>query len=211
MLSGRHGEKPADCHPVWMERCSALQYFEDCFAHYRHYITKPTAASQSPTEEALLLAACEVGGTVAVYELTAGEKDQGGNQSGGSSSGTGGRGFAAALGLVGVFCGVVNCPLASLLLSIELFGSESLPLFALVCAISYLLSAESAPIKRIIQEARERGMLIDATYGRRTRAVIIMDTDHVILSAILPRMRRSLRPRSMTMRFCIPECASRHF
>ena len=49
-------------------------------------------------------------------------------------------GFAAALGLVGVFCGVVNCPLASLLLSIELFGSESLPLFALVCAISYLLS-----------------------------------------------------------------------
>lgn len=48
-------------------------------------------ASQSPTEEALLLAACEVGGTVAVYELTAGEKDQGGNQSGGSSSGTGGR------------------------------------------------------------------------------------------------------------------------
>ena len=44
------------------------------------------------------------------------------------------------MGLVGVFCGVVNCPLASVLLSIELFGSASLPLFALVCAISYLLS-----------------------------------------------------------------------
>ena len=49
-----------------------------------------------------------------------------------------------------------------------------------------VVSPESAPIKRMIQEARERGMLIDATYGRRTRAVLIMDTDHVILSAILP-------------------------
>ena len=49
-----------------------------------------------------------------------------------------------------------------------------------------VLSPDSAPIKRIVQEARDRGMLIDATYGRRTRAVIIMDTDHVILSAILP-------------------------
>ena len=49
-----------------------------------------------------------------------------------------------------------------------------------------IVSPESAPIKRVIQEARERGMLIDATYGRRTRAVILMDTDHVILSAILP-------------------------
>ena len=49
-----------------------------------------------------------------------------------------------------------------------------------------IVSPESAPIKRIIQEARDRGMLIDATYGRRTRAVLIMDTDHVILSAILP-------------------------
>ena len=49
-----------------------------------------------------------------------------------------------------------------------------------------IVSPESAPIKRIIQEARDRGMLIDATYGRRTRAVIIMDTDHVILSAVLP-------------------------
>lgn len=49
-----------------------------------------------------------------------------------------------------------------------------------------VVSPESAPIKRIIQEARERGMLIDATYGRRTRAVIITDSDHVVLSAIQP-------------------------
>ena len=49
-----------------------------------------------------------------------------------------------------------------------------------------IISPESAPIKRIIQEAKERSMLVDATYGRRTRAVIIMDTDHVILSALTP-------------------------
>jgi regulator of extracellular matrix RemA (YlzA/DUF370 family) len=49
-----------------------------------------------------------------------------------------------------------------------------------------IVSPESAPIKRIIQEARERGMLVDATYGRRTRAVIISDSDHVILSAVQP-------------------------
>ncbi len=49
-----------------------------------------------------------------------------------------------------------------------------------------IVSPDSAPIKRIIQEARDRGMLIDASYGRRTRSVLIMDTDHVILSAILP-------------------------
>ncbi len=49
-----------------------------------------------------------------------------------------------------------------------------------------IVSPESAPIKRIIQEARDRGMLIDATYGRRTRAVIIMDSDHVVLSAVQP-------------------------
>lgn len=48
------------------------------------------------------------------------------------------------------------------------------------------VSPESAPIKRIIQDARERGTLIDATYGRRTRAVIITDSDHVILSAVQP-------------------------
>lgn len=49
-----------------------------------------------------------------------------------------------------------------------------------------IVSPDSAPIKRMIQEARDRSMLIDATYGRRTRAVIITDTDHVILSAIQP-------------------------
>lgn len=49
-----------------------------------------------------------------------------------------------------------------------------------------IVSPESAPIKRIIQEARDRNMLIDATYGRRTRAVIIADSDHVILSAVQP-------------------------
>ena len=49
-----------------------------------------------------------------------------------------------------------------------------------------IVSPESAPIKRVIQEARDRSMLIDATYGRRTRAVIIMDSDHVILSALPP-------------------------
>ena len=49
-----------------------------------------------------------------------------------------------------------------------------------------IVSSESAPIKRMIQEARDRGMLIDATYGRRTRAVLIMDSDHIVLSAIQP-------------------------
>jgi hypothetical protein len=49
-----------------------------------------------------------------------------------------------------------------------------------------IVSPESAPIKRIIQEARERGVLVDATYGRRTRAVIIADSGHVILSAVQP-------------------------
>ena len=49
-----------------------------------------------------------------------------------------------------------------------------------------IVSPESAPIKRIIQDVRDRGQLIDATYGRRTRAVIIMDSGHVILSALKP-------------------------
>jgi hypothetical protein len=49
-----------------------------------------------------------------------------------------------------------------------------------------IVSPESAPIKRIIQEARDKGMLIDATYGRRTRAVVITDSDHIILSAVQP-------------------------
>ena len=47
-----------------------------------------------------------------------------------------------------------------------------------------VVAPDSAPIKRVIQEARDRGMLIDASYGRKTKAVILMDTDHVILSAI---------------------------
>ena len=49
-----------------------------------------------------------------------------------------------------------------------------------------IVSPDSAPIKRMIQEGRDRGVLIDATYGRRTRAVIITDSDHVILSAVQP-------------------------
>ncbi len=49
-----------------------------------------------------------------------------------------------------------------------------------------IVSPDSAPIKRIIQDARDQGMLIDATYGRRTRAVLIMDSYHVILSAVQP-------------------------
>ncbi len=49
-----------------------------------------------------------------------------------------------------------------------------------------IVGPDSAPVKRIIQEARDRGMLIDATCGRRTRAVIITDSDHVVLSAIQP-------------------------
>ena len=49
-----------------------------------------------------------------------------------------------------------------------------------------VVSQESAPIKRMVQEARERGVLIDATFGRRTRAVLVMDSDHIVLSAIQP-------------------------
>ncbi|HIY10259.1 MAG TPA: DUF370 domain-containing protein [Candidatus Anaerofilum excrementigallinarum] len=49
-----------------------------------------------------------------------------------------------------------------------------------------IVSPESAPIKRIVQDARDSGRLIDATYGRRTRAVLITDSDHVILSAVQP-------------------------
>ena len=47
-----------------------------------------------------------------------------------------------------------------------------------------IMDPDSAPIKRVMQEAKDRGMLIDASYGRKTRAVILMDTDHVILSAL---------------------------
>ncbi len=49
-----------------------------------------------------------------------------------------------------------------------------------------IVSPESAPIKRIVQEAKDSGMAVDATYGRRTRAVLIMDSGHIILSAVQP-------------------------
>jgi len=49
-----------------------------------------------------------------------------------------------------------------------------------------IVSPDSAPIKRLVQESRERGMLIDATYGRKTASIFIMDSDHVILSALAP-------------------------
>ena len=55
-----------------------------------------------------------------------------------------------------------------------------------VARLIAVVSPDSAPVKRIIQEARDRDKLIDATLGRRTRAVLIMDSDHVILSAIQP-------------------------
>ena len=49
-----------------------------------------------------------------------------------------------------------------------------------------VVSPDSAPIKRLIHEAEERGMLVNATYGRRTRSVVVMNSNHIILSAILP-------------------------
>ena len=49
-----------------------------------------------------------------------------------------------------------------------------------------IMEPDSAPIKRVVQEAKERGMLIDASYGRKTKSVLLMDTDHVILSALTP-------------------------
>ncbi len=49
-----------------------------------------------------------------------------------------------------------------------------------------VVSPDSAPIKRMAQEARERGVLIDATYGRRTKAILVMDNDYVVLSALSP-------------------------
>lgn len=51
-----------------------------------------------------------------------------------------------------------------------------------------IVEPDSAPIKRVIQEARDRGMLVDASYGRKTKSVILMDTDHVILSALTPEV-----------------------
>ena len=54
-----------------------------------------------------------------------------------------------------------------------------------------VVDPDSAPIKRVVQEARDRAMLIDASYGHKTKAVILMDTDHVILSALTPEMIHS--------------------
>lgn len=49
-----------------------------------------------------------------------------------------------------------------------------------------IMDPDSAPIKRVVQEAKERAMLVDASYGRKTKSVLLMDTDHVILSAMTP-------------------------
>lgn len=51
-----------------------------------------------------------------------------------------------------------------------------------------VIAPDSAPIKRLVQEARDRGMLIDASFGRKTKSVILMDTDHIILSALTPEI-----------------------
>ncbi len=51
-----------------------------------------------------------------------------------------------------------------------------------------VVSPDSAPIKRLVQEARDRGMVIDASFGRKTKAVLVMDTDHVVLSALGPEV-----------------------
>lgn len=54
-----------------------------------------------------------------------------------------------------------------------------------------VISPDSAPVKRLVQEARDRGMLIDASFGRKTKSVLVMDTDHVILSALEPKSVRA--------------------
>ena len=73
-----------------------------------------------------------------------------------------------------------------------------------VCAerILAVIAPESAPIKRLIREARERGMLIDASFGRKTKSVLLMDTDHVILASVSPeilsaRMEEKPEPEEM--------------
>ena len=73
-----------------------------------------------------------------------------------------------------------------------------------VCAerILAVIAPESAPIKRLIQEARERGMLIDASFGRKTKSILLMDTDHVILASVSPeilsaRMEEKPEPEEM--------------
>ena len=67
-----------------------------------------------------------------------------------------------------------------------------------------LVSPESAPIKRIVQDSKEKGALIDATCGRKTRTVIIMDSDHVVLSALQPETASTTkrRRRTATRRSC---------
>ena len=63
--------------------------------------------------------------------------------------------------------------------------------FGSMIAVNRLLAIvtpDSAPLKRLIQEARDRGMLIDASYGHKTKTVLLMDTDHVILSAVAPEV-----------------------
>ena len=73
-----------------------------------------------------------------------------------------------------------------------------------VCAerVLAVIAPESAPIKRLIQEARERGMLIDASFGRKTKSVLLMGTDHVLLSSVSPeilsaRMEEKPEPEEM--------------
>ncbi len=60
-----------------------------------------------------------------------------------------------------------------------------------------IVSPDSAPIKRLVQEARDQGRLIDSTYGRKTRAVVIMDSEHVVLSPV--------QPETMANRFSAPD------
>lgn len=60
-----------------------------------------------------------------------------------------------------------------------------------------VVSSESAPIKRLIQDARDKGLLIDATYGRKTRAVIVTDSQHIILTPV--------QPETVANRFVIKE------
>ncbi len=60
-----------------------------------------------------------------------------------------------------------------------------------------IVSPESAPIKRMVQEAKDKGTAIDATYGRRTRAVLVTDSDHLILSALQPETVAARLDKSM--------------
>ena len=63
-----------------------------------------------------------------------------------------------------------------------------------------IVDPDSAPIKRVVQEAKDRGMLIDASYGRKTKGVILMDTDHVILSSLTPEMLNTRMTEKETIR-----------